>query len=294
MSRPLVWLALDGVGHPLDALPDSVWDTDLPTLRPLVDAGLALDTTLGVEGLPQSGTGQACWLTGLDAVRVMGEHFGPQPGPTLRRVLDSYSLPVRLTAAGGRVGLANFYPPAYLAAQARRPRHGCFPYSALAAGLPLNPSDLPAVPPTLGLSYAAPWLPHGSITTELSRLGAQLARAAQAANYDLVMLDLWLSDSIGHSGAEPVPPESLAAGHGYLRRVDALLSGILDAGGAVVLSSDHGNLEDLRIGGHTRARVPLAWAGFAGQTATTPADIVGGGRWLGEQFHLPALPLTDT
>ena len=56
----ILWLALDGVGHPQDAPPGSVWEQDLPTLRAVVDAGLALDATLGVPGLPQSGTGQSC------------------------------------------------------------------------------------------------------------------------------------------------------------------------------------------------------------------------------------------
>ena len=282
MSGPLLWLALDGVGHPQDAPPDSVWDTELPTLRPLIDAGYALDAALGVPGLPQSATGQACWLTGQDAVRVMGEHFGPQPGPTLRRLLDAASLPAELTQAGGHVALANFYPPGYFAAQASdqrrgRPRHGCFPYSALGAGLPLNPPDLPLVPPTLGLDHTAPWQPQRP-RGDCARLGETLARTAQQCGYDLVILDLWLSDTIGHLRGDPAPAAALAAGREYLRRVDALLAGVLAGGAAAVLSSDHGNLENLHTASHTRARVPLAWAGVADPSPL--ADVVQGGRWL--------------
>ncbi|WP_261664639.1 metalloenzyme domain protein [Deinococcus sp. Marseille-Q6407] len=291
-ARPLIWLALDGVGHPQDAPPGSVWDTALPTLRPLVDAGLTLDAALGVPGLPQSGTGQACWLTGQDAVRLMGEHFGPQPGPTLRRLLDQWSLPVRLGRAGGRVALANFYPPAYFAAQAEqasrgRSRAGCFPHSVLSAGLPLNPPDLPPVPPTLGLNYTAPWQPQWPLDN-LTRLGAELAQAARAGTYDLVMLDLWLSDAIGHSGAQPLPEPSLQAGREYLRRVDTLLAGALDAGAAAVISSDHGNLEDLSVRRHTRARVPLAWSGVPAPGRLT--DVVQAGAWLADMWGLPAPP----
>lgn len=286
MSAPftgLVWLALDGVGHPDDAPPGSVWDQDLPTLRPLVDAGLALDTTLGVPGLPQSGTGQSCWLTGQDAVRYMGEHFGPHPGPTLQRLLRAAGLPGRLTQAGGRAVLVNHYSPEYFAAQARRPRVGCFPYAFGAAGLPLNPPDLPLIPATLGLSYAEPWTPVRGLP-ELARLGEALGRAAQGA--DLLVADLWFGDLLGHRGRVPTPPEVLAAGRAYLARVDALLEGTLHAGARVVLGSDHGNLEDLNVKAHTLARVPFAGAGVDLGGAT---DIVQAGRTLAAGLGLAPL-----
>jgi hypothetical protein len=290
----IVWLALDGVGHPQDAPVGSVWDQPLDTLRALVDAGLCLDATLGVPGLPQSGTGQACWLTGRDAVRVMGEHFGPHPGPTLQRLLQAEALPVRLAQAGARVALGNEYVPAYFQAlesgAGRRNRMGCFPFAFRAAGLPLNPPGVPLLGATLGLGYARPWAAvgeQGVALDALARHGAALARTATA--FDLLALDLWFSDLLGHAGAPDVPGDALAAGRSYLRRVDALLSGLLGAGARVVVSSDHGNLEDLRTKGHTHARVPFAGAGVdVGQ----PGDVVEAGRVLAGWFGLPT-PLPD-
>lgn len=277
----LVWLALDGLGHPDDAPEGSVWEAALPTLRPLVTSGRALDATLGVPGLPQSGTGQACWLTGVDAVRVMGEHFGPQPGPTLRQLLTKRSLPVRLAQVGGRAALANHYPPAYFAAQARRPRTGCFPFAFQSAGLGLNPPDVPPVPATLGLHHADPW-PEQFPVAVLARLGEALAGAARS--HDLIACDLWLGDHLGHRGRSPTPPEVLRAGQAYLQRVDVLLEGLLHAGAAVVLSSDHGNLENLEVKGHTLARVPFAGAGVA---LGTPGTVVEGGQQVARWFSLP-------
>lgn len=309
----LVWLALDGVGHPADAPLGSVWEQDLPSLRPLVEAGLALDATLGVPGLPQSGTGQACWLTGLDAVRRMGqpgvggqagerlgEHFGPHPGPTLQRLLRQYSLPVRLARAGGRLALVNYYAPQYFHFQARnaqvpsaevpsaqghstqqsgRNRMGCFPYSFQAAGLPLNPPNVPLVRASLGLNYQRPWTPVQDVS-ELQRLGEKLAVSAQ--EHDLLVADLWFSDLIGHEGRNPTPPDVRQAGLAWLRRLDALVAGLLGAGARVVVSSDHGNLEDLTVKAHTLARVPFAGSGVklggAGDVVQAGATIAG---WFG-------------
>lgn len=275
----LLWLALDGVGHPTEAPPGSVWETELPTLRPLLDAGRVLDASLGVAGLPQSGTGQSCWLTGLDAVRHMGEHFGPVPGPTLQALLRGHSLPVRLARAGGRAALLNVYAPEYLAGDGRRNRLGCFPYAFRAAGLPPG-SAAASLRASLGLGYAAPWAAL-SPERDLVRQGQALAAAAR--EHDLLVADLWLSDLLGHQGREPVPPGALRAGRAYLRRVDALLEGMLGGGARVVISSDHGNLEDLRVKTHTLARVPFAGAGVdLGQ----PGDIAQAGAQIASWFGL--------
>ncbi len=281
MSTPLIWLALDGVGHPADAPQGlaSPWETELPTLRPFVEAGLALDATLGVPGLPQSATGQTCWLTGQDAVEAMHGHFGPQPGPTLRRLLDAESLPVRLAQTGGRAALLNVYPPGYFAAQERRPRHGCFAYSFLAAGWPLNPPGLPLLSPTLGLGYAAPWRPTG----DLSDWQRQGEAVAAVRDHDLLVFDAWFSDALGHEGRDPLPEGLLAAGTEYLRRLDALLEGLLHSGARVVLSSDHGNFENLSVKAHTLARVPFAASGVE---LGTPHTVLDGGRVLRKIYGL--------
>ncbi|MDV6374403.1 metalloenzyme domain protein [Deinococcus arenicola] len=287
----LVWLALDGVGHPADAPPGSVWEQDLPALRPLIDAGLAVDATLGVPGLPQSGTGQSCWLTGTDAVRLMGkngmgEHFGPHPGPTLQRLLRQFSLPQRMKAAGLRPALANHYVPQYLEAQARRPRMGCFPFSFTAAGLPLNPPGVPPLGATLGLGYREPWTPFQTLA-EVTEVGRALAKAAH--EHDLIVADLWFGDLLGHLGREDGPtPQVRAAASAYLARVDALLAGLLDAGARVVIGSDHGNLEDLNTKSHTVGRVPFAGSGV---NLGGAADEVEAGRIIAGWFGLPPVEL---
>ena len=102
-TRILV-LFLDGVGIGPDD-PDrnpflqaklpafrGLWGGRVPTLSDPAPAGsrgvaFPMDATLGVEGLPQSGTGQVALLTGRNAPRIFGRHFGPWPPVSLRPLL---------------------------------------------------------------------------------------------------------------------------------------------------------------------------------------------------------------
>ena len=120
------------------------------------------------------------------------------------------------------------------------------------------------------------------------RLGSSLAEAART--HDLVAADLWFSDLLGHEGTEPVPGDALTAGRAYLARVDALLTGLLDAGARVALSSDHGNLENLSVKSHTQARVPFTGTGV---NLGSPADVVGGGRVIAEWFGLDGVETAE-
>ena len=48
---------------------------------------LSLDTNLGVEGMPQSATGQATLLTGKNVPQIIGEHYGPKPNKQVAAVI---------------------------------------------------------------------------------------------------------------------------------------------------------------------------------------------------------------
>ena len=62
----------------------------------------AIDARLGVEGLPQSGTGQAALFTGVNAPRLAGRHYGPYPHSKTRPALTADNVFSRIL----RLGLA--------------------------------------------------------------------------------------------------------------------------------------------------------------------------------------------
>ncbi len=130
----VLMLFLDGVGvGPDDAASNPFLHARLPVLRdllggtpplsldgqtgPIHETGraalLGVDATLGVPDLPQSATGQTALLTGLNAPRRLGRHYGPYPNQMLRDLLAEHSLFRRLLSAGHRVAFANAYPERY-------------------------------------------------------------------------------------------------------------------------------------------------------------------------------------
>ncbi len=216
-----------------------------------------LDATLGVEGLPQSGTGQVALLTGVNAARRFGRHFGPWPPTSLRPLLASDNLLVRAAALGARVAFANAYPAGWPGSLPTR-RHAAPPLAALAAGvLDRELEDL-----VQGRAVASEIVNDGwsryTGREDLPRVsaveaGRTLARLAR--EQDLTLFAHYSTDGAGHRGG-------MKGGVDALERVDAFLGGIVQealevacapgAGGLhLVVVSDHGNVEDVR-GGHTR------------------------------------------
>ena len=73
---------------------------------------LALDAGLGVEGRPQSATGQAVLLTGINIPAELGYHYGPKPDASVREYLrDGKTLFAWMRAEEKTSALLNAFPP---------------------------------------------------------------------------------------------------------------------------------------------------------------------------------------
>jgi len=289
----LLLLFLDGVGlgdddpevNPfaaadtpvLDELAGGAWAT--PELHERSGRVLAaLDATLGDPGLPQSATGQSALLSGRDAVAVMGGPYGPWPGPTLKRFLAEGELFAWASERFGAdaLGWGTAYPPGFFEALKReRFRLNVPAWAARRAGVTLPDLDAyrrgEAIAADLdGAAFAGygvePPGGHRSGPEGAASAGRRLARAA--ADRPFTFVDVWTTDRAGHR-ADP------AEGRALVERLDAFVGGLLevrDAATTLLTVSDHGNLEDLRHGRHTRAPVPLLCVGpdaeaFAGASS---------------------------
>jgi len=290
---PVVFVFLDGVGlGPADES-NPFWTARMPVLRGLLGTPLAdgvvvnrpglllkgVDACLGVEGLPQSATGQTALFTGVNGPAIEGMHVSAWPTAKLRQVIAQHSLLKRAVEAGLRVTFANAYSKRYWQLiEQRKLRHSASTLTNMAAGLPFRTLD------DLRRGEAVYWdITHLAargynkfdvplITPE--EAGARLARLSQA--HDLVMYETFLPDLVGHRRAQLDPVFFLD------EMLDPFFEGLLNAVTAkttVVMCSDHGNLENMRSKAHTRNPVPLLVIGpGAGifQKAVAITDVAAG------------------
>jgi len=287
----VLFLFLDGVGLGTDDPQLNPFAAaDLPNLAELLDgrrlvAGSApwdgpaaslraVDALLGVEGSPQSATGQAALLTGRNVPALIGEHYGPKPNQAVAEILRADNLFKQVLQRGGSAALLNGYPPRYF--QSIRSGHRLYssiPLAVTAAGLDLmSVEDMRAsramAADFTGAGWAAqPGFPAAPVYTP-EQAGRQLALLA--GQYDLSWFDFWLSDLVGHRG-------EMADAVALLENLDAVIGGLAlawgDRGDLIVISSDHGNLEDLSRRGHTRNPVPALLIGRQEERLAFAADL---------------------
>lgn len=274
VTAPALLVFLDGVGLGLaDPSVNPLAAAHLPVLAALLDGAaplasvaprttaratlLGLDATLGVPGLPQSGTGQAALLTGENAPRLFGRHFGPWVPTALRPLVAERSVMARAAAAGLRVAFANAIPeelrgsaPLGDLSRLRGPLRAGPPLAALGAGvLTRHGAELERGDALASEIVNDGWIERLGRTALPRVTPAEAGRrlAAIAASHDLTLFAHYTTDYVGHRGG-------LEDALRVLERVDAFIGGLLDAlppAELLVVVSDHGNIEDVRMQ-HTR------------------------------------------
>jgi 2,3-bisphosphoglycerate-independent phosphoglycerate mutase len=244
------------LGGSVPHLEDAYRESSGVTLAPL-------DATLGVPGLPQSGTGQVALLTGRNAALTIGRHFGPFPYSTLKPLLQEENIFTRLKASGRSGYYANAFPQLYFDHMKKRSsRMSAIPLSWTMAGHALHDAGVLDAGAALSADVTNErWPKLGypkmpAITPE--EAGRRLYRLAQA--HDFVLYELYLTDHAGHS-------QSMDEAVRALTMVDRLLGGVMESfdrdSTLLLVTSDHGNLEDLSTKSHTRNPVPLLAVGMA-------------------------------
>jgi 2,3-bisphosphoglycerate-independent phosphoglycerate mutase len=221
----------------------------------------ALDPTLGVSGTPQSATGQTTLWTGINAAKALEFHLHAYPNQLLAEIIAEKSIFRQLADAGKTVMFANTFTDAYdQAVGTGKRKHTASTLSALAGGVCLR-----RVPDLMeGLAV------YQDMTNEiLVQLGEQVPvissfEAGQhlgnlALNYDFALYEFFQTDVLGHK-------QRWDEAIGLVERIDSFIGGFLSVmeeqeDVAWILTSDHGNIEDFSVKGHTTNSVPaLCWS----------------------------------
>lgn len=238
------------------------------------------DAQLGVDGVPQSGTGQTTIFTGVNAPAAIGEHLGPYPNERVREILKEHSVFKQLDALGFATAFGNAYPPFFFERLARgKARRTAVLQAAMAGEVRVRDvEDLAKGDAVSGLAmdnryWAAMGAPVPVITPHTA--GRNLMRLAQG--FDFTGFEYAPTDMAGHK-------DSRADILAVLREVDEFWGGIAaqmnPETDLLVITSDHGNIEDWTVKGHTLNRVPTILVGThraeLAERVHSIADIAGG------------------
>lgn len=292
----LLFLFLDGVGlgpavsnNPLASHDGpafkklSAGQKWLSSLRPHTETThvvRSLDSQLGVDGLPQSGTGQATLFTGTNCAQLVGRHFGPFPHSKTHDVLTERNLFRQVQNAATHrddaAAFANAFPPQFFSATHRRSTVTTF--CCQAANVPLR--DMNALRNERAIAAD---LTGGSWHDKL-QLNVPITTPAEAGTvlntiareHSLTLFEYFQTDKVGHDRVDTSPKSLLMTLEQFL---SAILTDMTPERDTLVLTSDHGNFEDQSHTRHTTNRVPLfvyGWAAPFFEDATDLTDVTPG------------------
>jgi hypothetical protein len=263
MEKRILMVFVDGLGQ---GKPDPAFNPVVggccPALADLVtNHAVPLDACLGIPGLPQSATGQTTLLTGVNAAAAVGRHVEGFPGPELRGIIEEHNVFRRLLAAGRTATFANAYYVSDMEAVFKSRLRSVTTIAALSAFGRVR--DMRAMERN-GAVYQ-------DITRELLRdrgYTGPLVAPAEAAGHllgiarahDFTLFEYFQTDRAGHAADMPAAQEVLATLDAFLAPV---IEGCQAEGIDFILTSDHGNIEDVRTRSHTINPVPFAAVGHA-------------------------------
>jgi len=247
---------MDGVGLRAPAADNPICPAVCPTLcRLIANFGTPIDTCLDVPGLPQSATGQATLYTGINAAQAMGRHMEGFPGPSLRALIKAGNLLMSLRGLNRRCRFADAYMADSI--EQVRARH----FQSVTTVMALTCPETLALQDDLRSNQA---VCHDITRASLLEKGytGSVITPAQAAEHliqialahDFTLFEFFLTDLAGHSRRFDQGTSTLALFDAFLSPLDRLAH---ETGLLFVLTSDHGNIEDMSHHSHTANPVPL-------------------------------------
>lgn len=237
------------------------------------------DPRMGVPGKPQSASGQAAILTGRNVPQLIGEHYGPRPNPAIRELLAQDNFFKQVVAKGMSAALIEAYPPRFHESITSGKRlRSSYQQALHEAGLPLFGEESIYNGDALAVDWTGEgWRTHlGYTDTPVytpQDAGKRMVEISR--RYHFAFFSHWMSDTIGHRG-------TVADGAAMLELFDGVMAGALaewdDTEGLMIITSDHGNMEDVSHTKHTENDVPTVIIGegkeaFA-EGLNTLADLV--------------------
>jgi len=252
----VLFLFIDGVGLRAAATDNPVNPEVCPALCRLVSKhGKPIDARLGIDGPPQSATGQATMFSGVNCAAAMGKHCEGFPGPNLRKIIETDNLFKQLRERGKEVCFSD----AYLVDSAEELAARRFKSVTTVMAL-TTPETIRTVDDLQNGQAVMQDLTRETIQDrwpDIAVIPPQRAAehlASIARKFDFTLFEFFQSDVAGHS-------MDYARACAALRTYDRFLASIVRfteaMGITLVMTSDHGNIENISERGHTLNPVPF-------------------------------------
>ncbi len=209
------------------------------------------DPLLGVEGLPQSGTGQTSIFCGVNAPQIAGRHFGPFPHSTTIEILKEKNIFHEFRKRKLKSTFVNAYPKIFFNyIKSGKTRLSTTTLSCNLSNIPLHKAEdvrkgkaltaeITAERWVRKLNYKLPIIKPETAARRLLRISSQNHFTAY---------EYFLTDHLGHWRHKEEMEHILDILDRFLFFI---LTNIDRKNTTLIICSDHGNLEDLSIKMHT-------------------------------------------
>lgn len=255
----LIFAFVDGLG--IGKKEDNpIYASKIHILADLIDnARFQADASMGIEGLPQSATGQTAIFTGVNASRVLNRHMSGQPTISLKKVIYRSNMFSELQKMGFKVTNSNVYRDAYLRnmldVKDRRSRPSVTSVMCMASGVSFR---------TVTEFINNEGVYHDITGEKLKESGYQVEtisprKAAQnlyrlSRDFDFTLYEHFMTDILGHIA-------DFREAAGLIEMLDSFFDELLKQmdlnEDVLIITSDHGNIEDVSVHTHTLNKVPV-------------------------------------
>jgi phosphopentomutase len=210
-----------------------------------------IDANLGVEGLPQSGTGQVSIFCGMNAAKFVGKHFGPFPYSTTIPVIEKENIFKSIKDKNRKAYFANAYPKVFFDyIESGKTRLSTTSVSCRLSGVKLNgveevingtalTAEITNERWNKKLNYKLDVITPETAAKRLLKISGE---------NDFTLYEFFLTDHLGHGR---IADEFNTIFDNLDKFLLTILSEINQTKMTLIICSDHGNIEDLSVKTHT-------------------------------------------
>lgn len=256
----VIFMFIDGVGiGKKDKTLNPIYGTKSLVLAKLIEeARFKVDASLGIEGLPQSATGQTSIFTGINAPAALNRHMSGQPTITLKKIIYKVNMFGKLKKMGLKVANSNVYRDEYLKnmldVKDRRNRPSVTSVMCMAEHMKFRTVEDFINNNGVYHDITGDKLKESDYQVELvsPEKAAQNVYALSRQN-DFTLFEHFMTDIAGHKA-------EYEEAVGVIEKLDCFLSELISLidfeEDVLIITSDHGNIEDISVHTHTMNQVP--------------------------------------